>query len=188
MRALLKLCGAIDAVNRTIGRIVGWGVLVSVIVSAGNATIRYTFDISSNAWLELQWYLFSAVFLLCAPFTHLRNEHIRIDIISSRFSKRTQTWIDIFGGIVFLLPMSCLIAWLSIHLAWESFIRDEISGNAGGLTRWPVKILVPIGFLLLSLQGLSEVIKRFGFLYGYGPDPTEVAKPQSSHAAEGGAS
>lgn len=181
MRALLAICYGIDWVNLRIGKIVGWAVLIAVLVSSVNAVLRYAFDVSSNAWLELQWYLFSAVFLLCAPYTHLRNEHIRIDIVNNLFSKRTRTWIDIFGGLFFLLPMAIIIGELSIEMVADSLMRGEESSNAGGLLRWPVKILIPIGFLLLSLQGLSEVVKRIVFLMGKGPDPAEQAKPQGSH-------
>ena len=181
MRPLLLVCSWIDWINLRIGKIFGWLVLIAVLVSSVNATLRYAFDISSNAWLELQWYLFSAVFLLCAPYTHLRNEHIRIDIIYNRFSKKTRTLIDIFGGLFFLLPMAIIILEMSLNMVQDSYVRGEVSGNAGGLLRWPVKILIPIGFLLLSLQGLSEIVKRIAFLMGQGPDPAEDAKPQGSH-------
>ncbi len=181
MRPLLVVCGWIDKINLTIGKIVGWCVLIAVLVSAVNASVRYVFDASSNAWLELQWYLFSAVFLLCASYTHLRNEHIRIDILNNLLSRRTKTWIDIFGGLLFLLPMTVIIGYLSLDMVADSIARDEQSSNAGGLVRWPVKILIPIGFFLLTAQGLSEVIKRIGFLMGVGPDPAELAKPQGAH-------
>lgn len=181
MRPLLAICYGIDWVNLKIGKVFGWAVLIAVLVSSVNAILRYAFDISSNAWLELQWYLFSAVFLLCAPYTHLRNEHIRIDIVNNFFSRRTRTWIDIVGGLLFLLPMTIIIGELSLGMVADSIMRNEESSNAGGLLRWPVKILIPIGFLLLSLQGLSEVIKRIAFLMGQGPDPAEQAKPQGSH-------
>jgi len=185
MSALLALSRLIDAANDRIGRAVGWLVLVSVLVSAGNATIRYTLDTSSNAWLEAQWYLFSAVFLLCAGYTLLRNEHIRIDVVAGRFSKRTQAWIDVFGILVFLLPFSLLVLELSVPFVAESFRIQEMSSDAGGLLRWPAKALIPLGFLLLTAQGLSELIKRVAFLAGridsYGPPaagshgPAEVA-------------
>jgi len=168
---LLRLSRLIDSLNERIGHIVYWAVLVSVLVSSGNAIVRYTFDMSSNAWLELQWYLFAAVFLLCSGYTLLRNEHIRIDIVAGRFSPRVQTWIDIVGTVFFLLPMALLIMWLSWPIFMDSFVRHEMSSNAGGLLRWPVKLLIPIGFFLLSLQGLSELIKRIAFLRGLIPDP-----------------
>ena len=173
MKILLALSRLIDAINERIGRLVYWCVLVAVLVSAGNATVRYTFSMSSNAWLELQWYLFAAVFLLCSGYTLLHNEHIRIDVISSRLSRRTQVWIDIFGFIAFLLPMSTFILWLSWPIFMNAWTSGEISGSAGGLIRWPARFLVPAGFFLLTLQGISELIKRFAFLKGLIPDPAE---------------
>ena len=176
MRGLLALSRGIDALNERIGHIVYWAVLVAVLVSSANAVVRYGLDTSSNAWLELQWYLFSAVFLLCSGYTLLRNEHIRIDIIFGQFSRRTQTWIDIFGTVFFLLPMAIMIMWLSWPVFWNSYVGDEMSMNAGGLIRWPVKLLLPVGFFLLVLQGFSELIKRVAFLMGLIADPGE--KPQ----------
>lgn len=173
MRLLLRLSALIDALNNAIGHIVYWLVLLAVIISSANATIRYTLDTSSNAWLEVQWYLFSAVFLLCSGYTLLRNEHVRIDILSARFSRRTQAWIDLIGNLLFLLPMAIIIMWLSWPMVEDSYVRHEISGNAGGLLRWPVKILIPAGFLLLILQGISEMIKRVAFLLHLIPDPIE---------------
>lgn len=181
MKVLLRLSGVIDALNGWIGRVVYWLVLVSVLVSAGNAVSRYALDVSSNAWLELQWYLFSAVFLLCSGYTLLRNEHIRIDVVAARFSPRTQAWIDVFGTLVFLLPMAVLILWLSVPMVQESVLRHETSSNAGGLLRWPVKVLIPIGFALLVLQAVSELIKRLAFLAGAAPDHLDRAA-SSSHA------
>jgi TRAP-type mannitol/chloroaromatic compound transport system permease small subunit len=178
---LLRVSRLIDMLNEQVGWAVRWAVLGAVLVSAGNAIIRYSLDTSSNAWLELQWYLFSAVFLLCAGYTHLRNEHIRIDIITGRLSRRVQTWIDILGGLFFLLPMTLIIMWLSWPMFLDSYMRHEISPNAGGLLRWPVKLLIPVGFFLLALQGLSEIIKRFAFLKGMIPDPGER---RHAHGAE----
>jgi TRAP-type mannitol/chloroaromatic compound transport system permease small subunit len=166
----------IDRFNELIGRSVCWLILVAVVVSAGNATVRYALDTSSNAWLELQWYLFSAVFLLCAGYTLLRNEHVRIDILSNHFPRRTQIWIDILGSCLFLLPMAVLIGVLSWPVVVDAYVRHEVSSDAGGLLRWPARILVPIGFLLLSLQGISELIKRVGYLLGLIPDP--VTRPE----------
>jgi len=174
LQSLLRLSRAIDALNDLIGRNVYWLVLVAVLVSALNASIRYAFDISSNAWLELQWYLFSAVFLLCAGYTLGRNEHVRIDIIAGRMSRRTQAWIDLLGGLVCLLPMSLIITYLSWPVFIESYTRHEFSSDAGGLLRWPARLLVPVGFLLLSLQGVSEVIKRIAFLRGLIPEPAPL--------------
>lgn len=180
MNVLLRFSRLIDALNERVGRITYWAILVAVLVSAGNATVRYGLNTSSNAWLELQWYLYSAVFLLCAGYTLLRNEHIRIDIIFGQFSRRTQIWIDVVGTVLFLLPMAIIIGWLSWPMFWNSFVGQEMSMNAGGLLRWPVKVLVPIGFLLLVLQGFSELIKRVAFLMGLIPDPVG---PSQSHGA-----
>lgn len=175
MGVLLALSRQIDRMNESIGKAVYWLVLISVLISSGNAVMRYTINYSSNSLLEIQWYLFSAVFLLCAPYTLLRNEHIRIDVVVARFGRRTLTWIDIFGTIFFLLPMTLIIMYLSWPMFWQSFASGERSGDAGGLIRWPAKILVPIGFALLSLQGLSELIKRIAFLKGMIADP--IAEP-----------
>jgi TRAP-type mannitol/chloroaromatic compound transport system permease small subunit len=176
MQPLLALSRGIDTVNEHLGRLVYWCVLIMVLVSAGNATSRYTLNLASNAWLELQWYLFAAVFLLCAGYTLLHNEHIRIDVVSSHLSRRTQVWIDVFGLLFFLLPMSVFIMWLSWPIFMNAWTSGEISGSAGGLIRWPVRLLVPIGFFLLSAQGLSELIKRIAFLRGLIPDPVEKHK------------
>lgn len=173
MNALLALTRAIDAVNERVGRWVTWFVLLAVLISAANAIIRKVFDMSSNAFLEIQWYLFAAIFLLCSGWTLLRNEHIRIDVIAGRYSKRVQTWIDVFGTVFFLIPMSLLILFESFPWALQAIESGELSPNAGGLILWPAKILVPIGFTLLLLQGVSELIKRIAFLRGLGPDPTE---------------
>jgi TRAP-type mannitol/chloroaromatic compound transport system permease small subunit len=173
MKLLLAVSRAIDALNATIGRLLIWLVLLMVLISAGNAASRYLFSVSSNAWLELQWYLFAVVFLLCAGYTLLSNEHIRIDIISSRLPSRARAWIDIFGTVFFLLPMSLLIMWLSWPVFVNAWVSHEISSNAGGLIRWPVRLLVPVGFFLLSLQGVSELIKRVAFLRGRIPDPAD---------------
>ncbi len=178
LRFLLLVSRCIDALNDFIGKAVYWLVLLSVLVSSGNASVRYVFSNSSNAWLESQWYLFSAVFLLCAGYTLQRNEHIRIDIIAGRLSRRTQTMIDIGGDILFLLPMALIIAWLSLPMVLDSYMRHEMSSDAGGLLRWPVKVLIPVGFLLLALQGVSQLIKRIAFLMGLAPDPN--LKPQDA--------
>ena len=173
MNALLTLSRAIDALNERIGRAVTWLVLAAVVISAVNAIVRKAFDMSSNAFLEVQWYLFSAVFLLCSAWTLLRNEHIRIDVVNGKFSRRTQTWIDVFGTVFFLLPMVCLILYESWPWFLRAFASGEISSSAGGLILWPAKILVPTGFTLLFLQGISELVKRVAFLRGRGPDPLE---------------
>ena len=173
MNFLLSLSRMIDAVNERIGRLVYWCVLIVVLVSAANATSRYALNIASNAWLELQWYLFAAVFLLCSGYTLLHNEHIRIDVISSRLSRRAQIWIDIFGTAVFMLPVTAYIAWLSWPIFVNAWVSGEISMNAGGLIRWPARLLVPLGFFLLTIQGVSELIKRIAYLRGLIPDPVE---------------
>lgn len=176
MKALLGFSRLVDAVNERIGAAAVWLVLITVLISTGNAITRKAFDLSSNAALEIQWYLFSAIFLLGASWTLMRNEHVRIDVIAGRLSQRAQNWIDVFGIVFFLLPMTVMILWLSwpvFTLAWTS---GEMSSNPGGLIRWPVRLLVPIGFFLLTLQGLSELIKRIAFLQGLIPDPLEKGK------------
>ena len=173
MKLLLGLAQAIDSLNERIGKLTHWLILVAVLISSGNAVMRYSLDMSSNAWLEIQWYLFSAVFLFCAGYTLLHNQHVRIDIVSGRFSKRVQTWIDIFGTVFFLLPMAILILWLSWPVFTDAYRSNEVSTNAGGLTVWPARLMLPIGFLLLVLQGFSELIKRIAFLRGLIPDPSD---------------
>jgi TRAP-type mannitol/chloroaromatic compound transport system permease small subunit len=181
MQPLLKLAHLIDRLNEWVGRSIYWLVLAMVLLSAGNAIVRKVFNYSSNAYLEGQWYLFSAVFLLCAGWTLLRNDHVRIDIIAGRFSAKGQAWIDIFGTVAFLLPMVGIFLWLSIPWFVRTYTEHEISGSAGGLILWPAKILVPIGFTLLALQAISELLKRIAFVAGKGPDPITR---HDSHAAE----
>ena len=176
MKQLLALSRAIDFVNEHVGRLVYWGVLIMVLVSAANATSRYALNMASNAWLELQWYLFALVFLFCSGYTLLHNEHVRIDVVSSHLSRRTQVWIDVFGFVFLLLPMSLFIMWLSWPIFMNAWTSGEISGSAGGLIRWPARLMVPVGFFLLSLQGFSELIKRIAFLMGIIPDPVEKHK------------
>jgi len=180
VETLLAFSRAVDWVTERLGRLTIWCVLIAVLISAANAAIRYALNTSSNAWLEIQWYLFSAIFLLCAGYTLLLNEHVRIDVISGHLSKRAQAWIDVIGIVFFLLPMAIIIGWLAWPFFLDAFVRDEMSGNAGGLVRWPVKLLIPIGFGLLALQGASELIKRIAFLCGRIPDPT--AKTPGPHA------
>src|SRR3954451_14016662 len=170
MQVLLAISRGIDALNERVGRVVMWLILAMALVSTVNALVRYVFNRSSNAWLELQWYLFAAVFLLCAGYTLLHNEHIRIDVLSSRLSARSRLWIDVIGTVLFLLPVSMFIVWLSWPIFVNAWVSNEISSNAGGLVRWPARLLVPAGFLLLSLQGLSELIKRVAALKGLIPD------------------
>ena len=166
MSFFLSLSKLIDAVNERIGLSISWALLAAVLICAGNALVRYLFNISSNAWLEIQWYLFGAIFLLASSYTLKRNEHVRIDVVVGRFSKRIQVWIDVFGFLLFLLPATLLILYFSIPFAFESIRSQEMSSNAGGLIVWPAKLLIPLGFLLLSLQGFSELIKRIGHLMG----------------------
>lgn len=166
MSFLLSLSRFIDAINEKIGHGVSWALLAAVLICSGNAMIRYAFNMSSNAWLEIQWYLFSAIFLLASSYTLRRNEHVRIDVIVGGFSKRTQVWIDLFGFIFFLLPATLLILYYAIPYAWISIQNQEVSSNAGGLIVWPAKLLIPVSFFLLTLQGFSELIKRIGYLMG----------------------
>jgi TRAP-type mannitol/chloroaromatic compound transport system permease small subunit len=171
MKFLLKLSGLVDALNKRVGQAIMWLILAAILVSGGNAIMRKTLSISSNAFLETQWYLFSAVFLLGAGYTFLKNAHVRIDFVSSRLSPRARSWIDVFGILLILVPF----CWLVIRLSWPLFFKawqsGEISMNYGGLIRWPVYLLVPLGMALLLLQGGSELIKRFAFLRGLIPDP-----------------
>ncbi len=176
MTLLLKLSQLIDWLNERVGKGAFWLVLIMTVISAGNATVRFTVDYSSNGLLEIQWYLFAAVFLLCAPYTLQKNEHVRIDVLTSRLSPRGLAIIDIIGTLLFLLPMVITVLWLSLPLIAESYKINEMSANAGGLLRWPVKILLPIGFTLLALQGISELIKRFAFLAGMIEDPNTKKK------------
>jgi TRAP-type mannitol/chloroaromatic compound transport system permease small subunit len=186
MSSLLSLSRLIDRLNERVGHAFYWLVLVTVLISAANAVVRKVFNYSSNGLLEIQWYFFSAIFLFLAGYTLLRNEHVRIDVISSRLSKRAQTWIDILGTLFFLFPMAFLLMWLSWPVFTEAYQRNEVSTNAGGLIIWPARLLVPIGFFLLLLQGVSELIKRFAFLKGIIPDPSEkhVAKTAEEELAE----
>lgn len=171
MNALLKLSGYIDAISEQIGKKAGWLVLAVALISAANALVRYTFHYSSNAFLDIQWNLFSLIFLSCAGYTMLRNEHVRIDIITGRFSKRVQAWIDIFGILFFLLPMAIIIMMLSWPVFMYMYQSGEMSNSAGGLIMWPSRLMVPVGFFLLIMQAISELIKRIGFLKGLLPDP-----------------
>lgn len=176
LSTLLRASALIDKLNDRVGRLTCWLVLVAVLVSSSNAVVRYAFNTSSNAWLELQWVLFSAVFLLGAGYTLLHNQHVRIDVVTARFGPRVQAWIDILGALFFLLPMAVLL----VHLSWPVFVRaylsGEISTNAGGLPAWPAHLLIPIGFGLLALQGVSELIKRIAFLCGRIPDPAQKSQ------------
>jgi TRAP-type mannitol/chloroaromatic compound transport system permease small subunit len=174
VRALLKLSEIIDSTNTRIGRWCSWLILLAVIVSAGNATVRKAFDTSSNAWLELQWILFSAVFLLCAPWTLLENEHVRIDIVNNLLPRWLRNTIELIGQTFFLLPLAIILVVTGIPFFLNSYEINEQSGNAGGLPQWPTKSLVMIGFALLLAQGISELIKRVAIMRGLIPDPHET--------------
>ncbi len=173
MKALLSLSRLVDAMNERVGRSAMWLLLAAVLISTANAIVRKAFNYSSNGFLEIQWYLFAGAFLLGASYTLLHNEHVRIDVVAGKFSKRTQTWIEVVGTIFFLLPFCAMVIWTSTPWFLNSFASGESSSNAGGLILWPAKLLIPVGFVLLSLQGLSELIKRIAFLQGLIPDPTE---------------
>ncbi len=182
MQFLLTLSRWIDRFSEFVGRWVAWLVLVAVLISAANAVTRKVFDWSSNALLESQWYLFAAVFMLAAGYTLLRQEHVKIDVVSGRFTKRTQIWIDIVGICVFLFPFIFYVIKLSMPLVIGTYVSGEMSSNAGGLIRWPVYALLPAGLLLLGIQGVSELIKRIAFLQGLVPDPSK--KPGAKSAEE----
>jgi TRAP-type mannitol/chloroaromatic compound transport system permease small subunit len=186
MRALLKFSNAVDWLNAQIGKYVIWLILASTVISAVNAVIRKVFNMSSNAYLEVQWYLFAAAFLLAAGYTLLHGEHVKIDVISSRLSKRGQIWIDIIGFAIFLTPVCLTILYYGIPFFLQGYRSNEMSGNAGGLIRWPVYAMIPIGFTLLMVQGWSELIKRVAFLKGLIEDPTakKVEKTAEEELAE----
>ena len=186
MKLLLTLSRWIDNATERIGRTIYWLVLAAVLISAANATVRKIFNYSSNSFLEIQWYLFSLIFLFCAGYTLKHNEHVRIDIITGRLSARGRAMIDIFGTLVFLLPMAFLIMVLSWPVFVDAWTRNEVSTNAGGLIIWPARLMVPVGFFLLIVQALSELIKRIAFLKGLIPDPSEkiVTKTAEEELAE----
>jgi len=171
LEALLKFSSFIDRANEYIGRWSGWLTLLAIIVCTVNAVIRYAFNLSSNAWLEMQWYLNAATFLLVAAYTLKVNAHVRIDVIQGKLSPRVQAWIDILGGLFGLLPACLIIAWYSWPSLVNSYNIGEYSSDPGGLIRWPVRLLIPVAFVLLALQGLSEIVKRVAFLQGRIPDP-----------------
>ncbi len=181
MQALLSLSKKIDTLSEWVGRWVAWLLLFAVLISAANAVVRKAFNMSSNGFLEIQWYLFAATFLLASGYTLMRQEHVKIDVISGRFSKRTQVWIDIVGICVFLFPFVIVIIKLAMPLVINAYVTQEVSSNAGGLIRWPVFALLPAGLLLLGIQAVSELIKRIAFLQGLIPDPT---KKQGSKTPE----
>ena len=176
MAKLLQLSGLIDRFSEFIGRWVAWLVLFAVVISAVNAVSRKAFSVSSNAFLEVQWYLFAGVFLLASGYTMLRQEHVRIDVLSGRFTKRTQIWIDIIGLACFVLPFVVFVIKLAMPLVINAYVSNEMSSNAGGLIRWPVFALLPLGLALLGMQAVSELIKRFAFLAGLIDDPNTKHK------------
>lgn len=177
MKALLAVSRAIDAMNERLGRLANWMILVACIISAGNAMIRYAFDKSSNAWLEVQWYLFAGVVMLGASYTLRLNEHVRVDIVYMHLSERGKEWLDLLGALLFLIPSMLIIGWLSWPFFHESWLIQEMSTNAGGLLRWPVKVLIPVGCVLIALQGVSEIIKRAASLQGAARYETHYEKP-----------
>jgi TRAP-type mannitol/chloroaromatic compound transport system permease small subunit len=184
MQALLRVSRTIDWISERIGSILIWLVLAAVLISAVNAVVRKAFNIGSNAWLEAQWYLFAAVFMLGAGYAFLHNVHVRIDFVSARLSARARNWIDIFGIVLFLTPL----CWLIIELSWPLFVNawksGEMSQNAGGLIRWPVYLMIPVGMALLLAQAASELIKRVAFLRGELPDPLAHKEPGHTHGEE----
>ncbi len=172
MDRLIKLSRNIDATTAYIGRWVSWLVVVAAVISAGNAVVRKVLNLSSNAWLEAQWWLFALVFMLASPWTLALNEHIRIDIISNRFPRPLRNWIEVIGHVFFLLPTAALIAITSWHYFLKSYLENEQSTNPGGLPQWPIKALIPAAFIILFVQGLSELIKRIAIMRG------ELAEPK----------
>jgi TRAP-type mannitol/chloroaromatic compound transport system permease small subunit len=178
MNAILTLCRRMDWLTERIGRAVYWLLLLAVLISTGNAIVRKAFNVSSNAYLEAQWYLFAAVFMLGAGYVFLHDQHVRIDVLAGRLSRRAQVWIDVVGIAVFLLPLCGFLVWTALPSVLAAISSNEVSASPGGLIRWPLYLLVPIGFALLALQSLSELFKRVAFLAGRGPDPH--AKPEKT--------
>ena len=179
MDGLLRVSRLIDKANDIIGRTVSWLLLLAILISAGNATTRKLFSLSSNAWLEAQWYLFSAAFLIAAGYTLLNSEHVKVDLIYTRLKRRTQLWIDLLGSIFFLLPFCLISIYLSLPVVVAKYASGEVSNNTGGLILWPVWLMIPIGFSLLALQGLSEIIKRIAILRGQLPDAIALADAEA---------
>ncbi|MEY4737147.1 MAG: hypothetical protein RL302_1466 [Pseudomonadota bacterium] len=186
MQALLKFSRAVDWLNTQIGKYVIWLILASTVVSGVNAIVRKAFNVGSNAFLEVQWYFFAASFLLAAGYTLLNGEHVKIDVVSSKLSKRAQMWVDVIGFTCFLTPVCVAILWYGVPFFLKGFYSGEMSSNAGGLIRWPVYAMIPLGFTLLLLQGWSELIKRLAFLQGLIEDPTnkKIEKTAEEELAE----
>lgn len=176
MVGLLKLSSLIDRMTEMVGRVLYWLILVTVLISTANAIARKFFDASSNSWLEMQWYLFSVVFLCCAGYALLRKEHIRIDIVASHLSERANNRIALFGHVFFLMPLCVIMIYESWPYFMESLRIHEVSSNAGGLLRWPIKLVIIVGFALLMVQGISEIIKQIGVIRGVYVDPRNQPK------------
>jgi len=176
LKALLRFAAGVDRLNDLVGRAVFWLVFLAVLVSTLNALARYALGLGSNAWLEAQWYMFSLTFLFAAAWTHRIDGHVRVDVLYNRFGERTRAWVDVLGGLLFLLPTTLILAWLSWPMVSLSIGTWEGSPDPGGLPRWPIKVAIPIGFLLLTLQGVSEIIKRVAFLRGEAPPPATYRK------------
>ncbi|THF62332.1 TRAP transporter small permease subunit [Pseudothauera nasutitermitis] len=187
MNMLLHLSQVIDRLSRLVGKSIIWLVLAATLISAGNAIIRKAFNVGSNAFLEIQWYLFAAVFLLGAGYTFLQNAHVRIDVVSNRLPRHVRTWIDIGGIVFFVLPMCYFMIQFSWPILAQAYTTNEMSSNAGGLIRWPAYALVPAGFALLGLQSISELIKRAAFLTGRGPDPQQLGGHHDTEEAHASA-
>ena len=177
MSALLKFALGVDWISERFGRAAAVAVLMAALISAGNAFVRYGFDISSNAWLEIQWYLFAVTVMLGSPLVLKLNEHVRVDLIYGKLSGKAPVYVDLFGLVVFLLPVMLLLAWLSWPLFVKMYVTGEMSSNAGGLIRWPAMLLLPLGFAWVSLQGVSEIIKRVAYLQGAFEMDTHYEKP-----------
>ena len=187
MQSALGLSRAIDRLNEAISKSVMWLILVAIIISAGNATVRKVFNLSSNAWLEAQWYLFGAAFLMAASYTLKQNEHIRIDIVYGMWSRRKQHWIDLFGHVFFLLPFVVLMSWMLVPYAWRAYQAGQISSNAGGLVIWPARAFLAAGFLMLTLQAVSEIIKKIAVMRGLMEDPHPFVSAHQAAELEGAA-
>ncbi len=187
MHAFLAVARAIDRTTEAIGKLVTWAIFAAILVSAGNAIMRKSFNMSSNTWLELQWYLFGAAFMGAAAYTLQQNEHIRIDIFYGTRSRRTQHWIDLFGHVVFLLPFVAIMTYMMVPYAWDAFQSGQISTNSGGLIIWPARALLAVGFMLLLAQAISEIIKKIAVMRGQMEDPTPFISTHEQAELEGAA-
>ncbi|MBL9057387.1 MAG: TRAP transporter small permease subunit [Rhodobacteraceae bacterium] len=187
MQGLLVLSRAIDRFNEAIGKAVTWLIFIAIMVSATNAVVRKVFNTSSNAWLELQWYLFGAAFMLAAAYTLKQNEHIRIDIFYGTRSRRTQHWIDLFGHVFFLMPFVVLMSFMLVPYAWRAYEIGQVSTNSGGLIIWPARAILAAGFILLVLQGISEIVKKIAVMRGEMEDPTPFVSAHEAAELEGAA-